>query len=655
MIRIVLVILFVNTALSAPIRENRAPLKQNHFYTLPLGSIKPKGWLYKQLKLQAEGLTGHLDEFWPSVGKDSGWLGGNGESWERGPYYLDGLLPLAHLLEDRALIIKAERWIEWTLRNQRADGSIGPVKNRDWWPVMVMMKVLIQHYEATKDSRVIPLMSRYFDYQYRNIRSRPLHEWARYRWPENLVSILWLYNHTGERKLIELARILKGQGYDWRSEYENFLFKSRTSREALGLKSDMSNTTDLSMRAHGVNVAMALKAMPLSYLLIGSESVRRAFYTQLSTLDQYHKLPNGMFSGDEHLAGSDPTQGIETCAIVEAIYSFNHIISILGDPLMGDRLERIAFNALPAAFSSDMWAHQYNQQPNQVVCDIQPRNWTTNGDDSNVFGLEPWFGCCTANMHQGWPKFVSTLWMATQTGGLVATTYAPAEINTVLSGVPVSIKVDTLYPFDEDISIRIEPARPVSFPLKLRIPEWANGAQLRVGQRSVKAYPGTFAEIKRIWKAGDRVTLRFPANLRTSAWTNNSRVIEYGPLVMSLRVGEQWRRITEGMPKPAIPPAADWAVYPENPWNYALVLDDKEAHKYFVVVKRDGENLFSDSGTPLIIEARGRRVDSWKIEKGSAGPLPQSPVSVKSREEKITLIPYGSAKLRVTALPWTRP
>ena len=81
----------------------------------------------------------------------------------------------------------------------------------------------------------------------------------------------------------------------------------------------------------------------------------------------------------------------------------------MGDPTLGDRLERIAFNALPGTFTDDMWAHQYNQEPNQVEVSLHRKPCTTDGPESNLFGLEPNFGCCTANFHQGWPKFTTSL------------------------------------------------------------------------------------------------------------------------------------------------------------------------------------------------------------------------------------------------------
>jgi len=632
---------------------NRAPLRQNALNPLPLGSVKPKGWLRRQLEIQANGLTGHLDEFWPDVGPNSGWLGGSGESWERGPYYLDGLVPLAYLLDDPTLISKVEKRVNWVLTHQAADGWLGPQRNRDWWPNMVMLKALTQYQEATGDKRVIPAMQRYFRYQAAHLQERPLRDWGKFRWADEVVSVLWLYNRTGDASLLDLARTLEAQGHDWKGEFAAFPFTSKTNKDQLGLKPGAS--PELALSAHGVNNAMALKTSGVWWLVSGKEDDREAATRQLAELDEYHLLPNGMFSCDEHLAGHDPSQGSELCSVVETQFSLEELISILGDARLGDRLERIAFNALPGTFSNDMWAHQYDQQPNQVLCDVQTREWTTNGPDSNIFGLEPNFGCCTANMHQGWPKFAASLWMATPDQGLVAVAYAPSVVTTaVLEGTNVRITEDTAYPFSGNVRFVVDPAVPAEFPIEFRIPAWAAGASIVVNEKSESKDlpPGSFYTIARRWNRGDRVALRFPLRIRTSQWYHDSVAVERGPLIFSLKIGEQWRKVDHGMAHPAKPPAADWEVLPTTPWNYGLILDlNHPGTSVHVVEKPMGQFPFSADGTPVEIVVEGRRIPGWKLVNGSAGPLPTRPVVSSEPIEALTLIPYGAAKLRITAFP----
>src|SRR5579872_4722734 len=99
-------------------------LADNIFKPLPLTSLRPSGWLFRQLQVQANGLAGHLDEFWPDVAQ-SGWVGRNAEGWERGPYWLDGLIPLAFLLDDARLKAKVQVWIDSILTRQQEDGWLG--------------------------------------------------------------------------------------------------------------------------------------------------------------------------------------------------------------------------------------------------------------------------------------------------------------------------------------------------------------------------------------------------------------------------------------------------------------------------------------------------------------------------------------------------
>jgi uncharacterized protein len=620
------------------------------FEPLPLGSIRPRGWLKSQLQLQANGLSGHLDETWPDVGATSGWLGGAGESWERGPYYLDGLIPLAYLLDDERLKAKAQKFIEWTIRSQTHSGMFGPIANDDWWPRMVMLKALAQYQEATADPRVIPMMTRYFKYQLAALPASPLASWGKFRWQDEVLIVLWLYDRTADPILVELMKLLRAQGYDWQGQYEPFKFTQRMSDSQLDLKAKMPGFQDVKMATHGVNNAEAVKTGAVWSRVTGASADRKAVLQMIAELDKYHGLPNGMFSCDEHFAGRSPSQGSELCAVVEYMFSLEQSLAILGDASLGDRLEKLAFNALPGTMTDDMWAHQYDQQPNQVECSLHKEPWTTNGPESNLFGLEPNFGCCTANFSQGWPKFAASLFMRSAQGGVVAAAYSPCELRLSLQGVSVQIIEETEYPFRGTVRMAVNPSRPLKFPFDLRVPRWAEGTEIRVnGRRELAIQSGSFTRLEREWRQGDIVELTFPMQPRAVKGFNESISIERGPLVFSYNIGQDWLKLRDrGM-------TADWQVYPTSPWNYALTLNPLDQPLAISVSESALTTTpFALEASPTQLHVKARLLPSWVASEGVAGTLAESPVESTEHEETITLVPYAAAKLRITSFPWTK-
>jgi hypothetical protein len=628
---------------------NKDPLLPNALAPLPLGSITPSGWLGAQLRVQAEGLSGHLEEFWPDLGPESGWLGGKGESWERAPYYLDGLIPLAYQLHDQRLIGKIAKWINWTLEHQQPNGEFGPVPTEgmevhqaikliDWWPRMVMLKVLRQYFEVSQDPRIPEFMARYFEFHRQFSDRLPLFNWAAFRWGEELLSVLWLYNRDPKPELLSLANILHSQGFDWRNHFERFSSTGKLEKEAISLAS------------HGVNNAMAMKTETLWGTVSRDVGDLNLIYGMLDKLDTYHGQPNGMHAADEHYAGLEPTQGAELCAVVESMFSYEVLLSVLGDPRFGDRLEKLAFNALPGTMSEDMWSHQYDQQVNQAQCSLDgDREWVSNGPDSNLYGLEPFYGCCTANMHQGWPKFVSHLWMATRDGGLAAVAYGPNEVEAQVRGGTMRLKEDTEYPFREAVKVTVEEAPGQVVSLQFRIPAWASGARLTVNGEVQPVKVGNFVSVSRVWRPGDLVDLSFPMEIRLEKQLRNARSVHRGPLTFSLRVGERWQHLA------GEPPHDDWQVFPTSAWNYGLSLDSRgDLVGASVAESPVTDHPFSHSSYPVQLKVQGRKIPYWKLVHGSAGPVPTSPVAdvTGSSQESLLLVPYGATALRMTTMPW---
>jgi len=623
--------------------EPKIALRPPAFVPLPAGAVRPAGWLKAQLQTQALGLTGHLDEFWPDI-KDSAWIGGKAEGWERAPYWLDGLVPLAYQLDDPKLKGKVRRYLDYILDHQQPDGWLGPVgdsqkhEEYDPWPLFVLFKALTQFQEATDDPRVIPAMMKCLHKIDGVIGRTPLHSWGQFRSADLLISVLWLHHRTRDPWLLGFAARVGKQAFDWAQLY------------GPGYPYDGGRKVEYDLRNHGVNTGMALKFSGLNYRLTSATADRDAVYRMLKLLDEHHGQATGMFTCDEHLAGRSPSHGTELCTVVEAMYSLELLTSVMGDPAFGDRLERIAYNALPATISPDMCAHQYDQQCNQVVCKLAPDHvYLTNGPDANLFGLEPNFGCCTANMHQGWPKFAANLVMMTPEGHPAVVAYAPCKVDGIVAAggvTPIKVEIETDYPFRDQVKIAVEARTKQRFPLVLRIPAWAAGATVDVGGERTKAEPGTFHRIDREWAGRTEVTLTLPMTVKVGAGFNDSVTIERGPLVYALRVGSEWRKLKGNAP------FADYEVFPTTPWNYALRVDREHPERSIRFEDRPvGDRPFSPEGAPVLATARGKLVPGWTLERNAAAPPPPGPVDGDGPMTDLKLVPYGCTSLRVTEFP----
>jgi hypothetical protein len=635
------------TGLSFPLRRGNQgagkPVEALHatrFKPLPLGRITPRGWLRTQLQIQADGLTGKLDQFWPDV-KESGWIGGSSEGWERMPYWLDGALPLAYLLRDEGLIQRIEKDIDYILTDQNEDGWLGPerspgerYKARDPWPVFVMMKVLTQYAEATGDPRVEPALARFLRRLEAQMKERPLFDWNRMRWQDGVLSVFWLYDRTGEAWLLELAARMQDQGFDWIAHFRDLPYKRKVER--------------WEHESHVVNNAMGVKTSAIRYRQTGNESYIEEGMKAVAELDRYHGQASGLFSGDECFAGLMPSQGTETCAVVEYMFSLETLASG-ADPRIGDRLERIAYNALPASVTSDGTARQYVQQANQALVRVSSDNiYTTNGPEANIYGLETNFGCCTANMHQGWPKLVSHLWMLTDDGGIAAVSYGPSVVRTEIGNLQIEVETITDYPFGDSLEFVLKTPRPGRFPIWLRIPAWAGETRLSVeGEQDQNPQPGSYVRLEREWASYDRIRLEFSPPVRAEKRFNGAVSLSRGPLLFSLEIGTAWRKVH------GEEPWADWEVYPTTQWNYALAVDPSSPGDSVEVIRRAMPACPLCPGkSPTLLRVKGRLLPEWTLEKNAAEAPPVSPVKSEQPLEDLNLIPYGAAKLRITEFPY---
>jgi len=610
-------------------------LTKTRFRFFTKGEVKPEGWLKRQLRIQADGLSGNLDKVWPDV-RDSKWIGGDAEGWERVPYWLDGFIPLAYLLEDDDLIARAKRYVDGIIDGQCEDGWICPCskeerRSYDLWSGILIAKVLAMYADLSGDARAEESVYRILRNMWEFTHGTTIHNWASLRWFETLIPLFWMYERRPEEWMLRLARRLQEQGYD----YERLFNPYR----------DQKPERVWTYSTHVVNLAMAIKQGALVSRMEGGDPEALA-KNMLDNLFRYHGMAVGHFTGDECVMGDSPVQGTELCSIVEAMYSYEHLLAVSGNPMWADYLERLAYNALPATISADMWTHQYDQQTNQIRCAKLPEDhvvFGTNSAESHLFGLEPNFGCCTANFNQGWPKFAMSAFMRSD-DGIVSAALAPASVNTQINGRSVTVKLETGYPFRGRLVYTVSAEEPVEFELKIRIPGWAKNAV--VDGQAVES--GAFHGVKRVWSGETKVEVELGFECELADRPRGMKALWRGPLLYSVPVKERWEKleyVRGGVERKF--PYCDYELHPESEWNYGFAPEER----YAVTDNPIGEYPFSTQEPPVEIQAMLAPVD-WPEEYGIAAVEPASR-KAQGEARAVRMIPYGCARLRMTEMPVT--
>ncbi|MEH6406116.1 MAG: beta-L-arabinofuranosidase domain-containing protein [Leeuwenhoekiella sp.] len=663
--------------------SNRAPLEPSPLIKLPLGSISPGSWLKVCLERQSNGLMGNLGEISAWLQKDdNAWLSDDGKGawgWEEVPYWLKGYANTGYILGDSSMIKESKIWFDAAIKSQRPDGNFGPLMfsdrdgTQDFWSNMIMLYCLQSYYEYSHDERVIDLMTKYFKFQNSLPDEKLLSKtqyWQRLRGGDNLHSIVWLYNRTGDKWLLDLAEKMHRTTADW-SKRDNTLDEIgnyKATRNDMPFPDWYGKLVDW----HNVNVAQGFRE-PAQYYQISHDSTDlSATYDDFKIIRKYFgQVPGGMYGSDENARPgySDPRQGIETCGIVEQMNSDEHLLRITGDLFWADHAEDVAFNSLPAAIMPDFKSLRYITSPNMVMND--DKNHSPGIANSGPFLMMNPFSsrCCQHNHGQGWPYFAENLWMATPDNGLAAVLYAASTVKAkVGNGKKITISNSSNYPFTDSIEFTLNTAEPVEFALYFRIPSWCTDASVSLNGKLIEASPepGKYLRLDRSWNDGDKITLSLPKKLEVRTWENNknSVSVDYGPLTFSLKIKEDY--IEKNSAETAINDSkwqknADtdkwpsFEIKPASAWNYGLILDEEHPEKSFTVETKawPSDNFpFTTNAAPIVIKTKGKKIPQWTIDQyGLAGELQESPVKSNETSEDIELIPMGAARLRISSFP----
>ena len=604
------------------------------------GEVKPQGWLRDWCVTARNGYVSRMDEvdiafrrawnddFHPR-GKYLHWGDKEQGAWcaEGGAYWFEGLVRLAWELDDPDLKDMARRRLEpilegmhpkaigfvyWLDRDDPAQLREVEADGHGW--IMgasgCTARALAAYFDATGDQRALRALRFAFDdprvYEMGDILSIPaaaIEAWRRCGDPKLAATLDAFFSGEHRRK-------------DWPA----LRYGRPVPHDALRMRArnDKDPNADWDWKLqHGVVAFESLVSFAKGALYAGDGSLLSNVRAWIDMMDARTRQPHGATVADEQFGWAGPSRGTETCDVADDLLLHATMAGITGERRFADTAERICFNAGPNCVSRDFMHHVYFQSPNRPDGNVPfPAGPKTSG---GAYKTKHWPLCCTAALTRILPGFVQWMWMKPKGGGLAAVLYAPNTLETTLDGVAVRIDTKTDYPFDDTLEMRIDPAKPLRFPLRLRIPGWCVNPHIAVNGEPAAPAVGDdgFVTIDREWTSGDCVSLRFP---------------------MAPRV-ETMRDYNDGG-KP-----------------YASVLC--------------GPLLFAkgipeaDENTP----APGAQTGGWKIDSAHAldgarlvrDPMPEkwnwplaSPVRLTVRDADgapLELVPYGCAKLRVSMFP----
>ncbi len=617
---------------------------KNKFKQLPLGTIKADGFLKDQLILQRDNFTSKMD-LYPDYGDNSAWLGGVGESWERGPYYLRGLIALAYTLGDKDLLLKVDHWVKSILSMQREDGNFYPFVNIDlndeelikrreeskneWWAKMPVLMALRDYFEAEERLGhqrldILEFLKKYFLFQLDNLPKRPLKDWAYFRGGDNMEVAMWLYEKDHDDRLLTLTKILYEQTFPWVYEFNHQY-----------------------VRQHVVNTTQAYKTPYLAYKLFEDPSFKDSLKNGLKTIYNDHGRIDYLPNADERARDNLFTRGTETCAISEGLLSFEICGLISGDSYLYDLIESYAYNSLPNCFTYKIDGYCYFQLQNQVMATLGSHEFDCDHGDSCAFGMPDGFDCCFANAHMAYPKFIQNMYVMDE-DGLVATCYGPNILKTKINNKEVTILQKTNYPYSSKIKF-IYQGQDNNFTIKFRIPLWCQNFLVKVNSKEIAFTKDDYISLTREFHDGDVIEINFEMELQRRDYHDDSIYFKRGVLLYCLPIKEQWCEVDDERPyREMVFKAYDFAktkeAYPLSKWNYAICGDK------MTYVENDSQVVLNQNNTTSLVKVEGILDPNWKLKGNIAAHHPLQKLSCGDKEE-LTLIPYSCSRLKISIFP----
>lgn len=598
-------------------------------------AIRPEGHLREFLRRQADGITGHPEKLgypfntgmWEGPIKrivftegvycgsdevkdcegEAFWMSGMWWPYEQTAYQLDGMARLAQFVDAPELEARVKRNLDWVFDHANpTNGDLFAALSDSpcQWPLVVLFRAAAAYAEKTGDwDRVI----RAFAANYEGKRA------ARVKWSGrdalNLEGMLKVMEFTGDTSLLADARRM----------YAN----CGEARE-FGARRHICE--------HGVSLAEALKLPCLLYLYTGERAYLDQAKAAVENVYAEDEQADGLYSCNEFTSGRDPRQGHETCVTADMMWTLGYFLQADGDVAMADRMERIAYNALPGSCTKDFRRHQYLSSVNQAVCGPFAQSAHFNYGESTwrQYRAAHFPQCCTGNISRSMPSFVRRMWMREKASGKpVAMLLGPSRFRGEQDGAAYEIVEETGYPFEDGVRFTLKGERPLSVTMKCRVPGWCD-----------RPDAGTLVDLT--LRTGETVSFALPVKLTLES-DRNWHWIRRGPLTLSFVPPAETVKENPGDPFTAL------RITPKDgAWNYAFDLGEMRAAVAAAKVE------FRAVGYPfeepaLSVKLPVRRIREWQtLDEGRFMPDPPLVAHPTGERAEIEFVPYATTLQRIT-------
>ena len=558
--RVIVLVVLLTHIYSATASEVRPS-----FERFKVGDITPEGWIKAQIERDLrQGFAGHFNEltargrsnqFGPhkidtfkgtvdsefAEGAQIWWY-----AWETSVWW-DGRIRMAYLIDSKKHINAAEKFVNEVLEAQKNDdGYIGvysprirynhpPVKdNGEMATQAVILNALLSYYELTGKQEVLNAVeraakltiSKYNDeHPYFSINEQGGGV------PHGLmfVDIMeWLY------------RLIKDESY---KEFGKWCYsdycRSEKIREQGYRLVKLLDMNEL-LWGHAVHITENIRVPLWVYYMTGENVYEKAYKNAYEKIQNYQTI-SGAIIGDEWIRKRKPLECIshENCGNIELSISFASALEKTGNAHYGDKIERIAFNAIQSARLSNGKAISYQTSDNRYSA-------TIDGGIGGRFKYSPTHegiaSCCPANHTRFITYYTSNMWMQKKSSkdAITATLYGPCTLKTEIDGTEVEINEITDYPFSETVTFDFNVEHPVEFDIFLRVPEWVKEIDVKLingrDEDLSQEQQDNYCRISKKWKTGDRITVNFETVIKPVKSVSGDVALQRGPLLYALPI-----------------------------------------------------------------------------------------------------------------------